>query len=173
MHADFRDGCTNQTLGSAVHTGRYKKTCSNVETRGCRREHSKAHYLHLIHHSVLLCLWLRICLTQATPYQSQSVYVSTCQSSNSCGVSRAYEAAMKSSKQLTYVIIDHQSVLSCIGTYFESELTLRSLVPARCHSSPNSLPPLMLGTARTALYARKIVRRDGLKNGLIAMLNPP
>lgn len=45
----------------------------------------------------------------------------------------------------------HLSVVQYVGSNYDLRyLTLRSRVPARCHSSPNSPPPRMFGTARMA-----------------------
>lgn len=52
-------------------------------------------------------------------------------------------------------------------------VTFRSLVPAWCHSSPNSPPPRKLGTARTARKLSKKVIIAGLKNGVSDTVNPP
>lgn len=85
-------------------------------------------------------------------------------------VRMTYDAAMKSSKQLTYV----QAVSHIVSAELQGWLrTLRSRVPARCHSSPNSPPPRMLATARMAPYFCIHVRIAGLKNGLMDMVKPP
>ena len=80
---------------------------------------------------------------------------------------KPYVAAMKSSKTLICMNGQQHSLM------VEHRLTLRSLIPALCHSSPNSLPPRMFGRAKTAPYDFKKVRIPGLNDGLIEMLNPP
>lgn len=58
-------------------------------------------------------------------------------------------------------------------TTSKTVLTLRSRVPARCHSSPNSPPPRIFGTASIAPYLFRNVSIAALKNGLIEIVKPP
>lgn len=53
------------------------------------------------------------------------------------------------------------------------QLTLRSSIPASCHFSPNSPPPLILAIARIAPYRCTNVSMYELKNGVTDIANPP
>ena len=83
---------------------------------------------------------------------------------------RTYVAEMKSSKQFFCLKIDSKQ-----GTKYSrpKQRTLFSRQPAKCHLSPNSPPPLMLGTARMKPYFWANVSKVTLKNGLMEIENPP